>query len=418
MSASDEDMGPNALITYHLHANSQNLLRVDPTTGVITTNTNFDYERIQEFDFFVLAMDQGHPKNSATATVRIYVEDINDEPPKFTQTSYTFGTFENQPKGTVIGPLSATDADSYPYNHFTFSLNSNDTFQINPETGVISTRKILDREQQSGYYLVARVANTMAPYLSSTASVTVYIADRNDNAPRIIFPTEGNDTVEVSARVPTGYILSRVIATDSDLGNNAKLTYSIAKGNEEQIFDIDPNNGAVSVQRDLTGSEIRDNHRILLMVQDMGEPRKSAAAHMLIHVNRTKAFVDWMDKHITLEDDPDSQSGILGYHQKILIILSGVTIVVVVILIMAIIYIKRRQVRGHPEQRDSYKYMSRMAGQQNGTGTEGEKKAVQFDLVQTGYMSTGMSAPLGGTKSKEKQVRHIVGCEAETSSMI
>lgn len=42
----------------------------------------------------------------------ITIEDINDTPPKFDQPAYKFELSENQPSGTVVGRLSASDDDS------------------------------------------------------------------------------------------------------------------------------------------------------------------------------------------------------------------------------------------------------------------------------------------------------------------
>jgi len=73
----------------------------------------------------IAAVDGGHPTaRSSTVTVTLNIVDINDSPPRFTQSSYTFGTYENQPADTEIGRLVAVDADSPPHDRFVFAVVS------------------------------------------------------------------------------------------------------------------------------------------------------------------------------------------------------------------------------------------------------------------------------------------------------
>jgi len=70
-------------------------------------------------------------------------------------------------------------------------------FTVDAHTGRIITHRSLDREHTAMHYLVISAVDASEPLLSSTVNVTVYVADRNDNAPFIEFPSPGNDTLEV-----------------------------------------------------------------------------------------------------------------------------------------------------------------------------------------------------------------------------
>jgi protocadherin delta 1 len=57
-----------------------------PNTGVLSVKANIDYETIKSFTFKVKATDGGGPALVATATVTVYVTDVNDNNPVLSPT--------------------------------------------------------------------------------------------------------------------------------------------------------------------------------------------------------------------------------------------------------------------------------------------------------------------------------------------
>jgi len=153
----------------------------------------------------VAAVDGGHPTpRSSTVTVKLNIVDVNDSPPRFTQPAYTFGTYENQPPDTEIGRLAAVDPDQPPHNRFLFAVVAETppvgAFVVGRRSGRLATARPLDRELTRVHQVVVAVTDVADPRLSSTANVTVFVADRNDNAPVVSFPHPGNNSVEVPTR--------------------------------------------------------------------------------------------------------------------------------------------------------------------------------------------------------------------------
>jgi protocadherin delta 1 len=360
--ATDKDVGPNAQIAYYLHANSNNLFKIGSGSGIVTTNSILDHERITNMEFYILAIDQGDQTFTATATVSLTITDINDEPPTFRQNSYNFGTYENQLPGTKIGTVMARDKDSPPNDKFRFSIRDTTAFSIDSEIGTITTKKLLDREHQAAYYLAVVATDVQPPHLSGTVTVTIYVTDKNDNAPTIDYPNSTNQTIEVSGFAPQGFIVTRVKAHDADQGDHAKLTYSIAKGNEAHLFKIDPDRGIISVATDLS-QVTKDIHNLMIIVQDHGEDFNSAVTSLIIQINRTQAFADNLEMSFintgteSASGVTDAATGRFRSQDVILIILGAITIVLVSILVTAIVCIKKRQ---RHRDRDSYKYMCRI----------------------------------------------------------
>lgn len=74
----------------------------------------FDRPSIEGFDVFFLSLqatDKGEPQMTGTATVRVYPENRNDEPPKFSQDVYTPNVDENAGPKTLVTTVVASDKD-------------------------------------------------------------------------------------------------------------------------------------------------------------------------------------------------------------------------------------------------------------------------------------------------------------------
>ena len=69
-------------------------------------------------------------------------------------------------------------------------------FVVDPETGVIYTRRPLDRETLSHYTLHVRAQNDVISASGESADVTVVfiqVIDVNDHAPEVVYPLPGNE---------------------------------------------------------------------------------------------------------------------------------------------------------------------------------------------------------------------------------
>ncbi|KAK2165148.1 hypothetical protein LSH36_54g05030 [Paralvinella palmiformis] len=287
VSAIDKDGGVNGKVSYHVDESGEKYIQVNTTSGLVSSNGRFDREQIEYFTTLIYAVDGGSPPLTGTSTITVLVDDINDEAPYFTQKTYVFGTFENQIIGTTIGQVAAQDNDTGPRADVVYTLTPDsrgkNIFKIDPETGRISTKKILDREEVDSYVLEIMATNTMYPYYTATATVSIHIADKNDLAPTIVFPSKVNDTVQISAFAARGSSVTKIEAYDADLGKNSELVYQLAKGNDDDLFIVNPASGEVILQQILDGRQRVYN--ILVVVQDQGKPKKAAVANLYIVLN-------------------------------------------------------------------------------------------------------------------------------------
>lgn len=256
VSAVDLDLAENAEVTYSLPEAPRAYFGVDPETGFITAKASLNREEQAHYRFDVYASDSGTPARTGTAIVELIVMDVNDERPTFLSPTYSFGVGENRPPGERVGKISAQDADSHPYEQFSFSLldsgSLSDAFSVDRKSGVVMTTRTLDREEQEAYHLVAVVRDDNSPSLSSTTVVMVSVGDVNDCAPVFVQP-EDDFAVLVSNLAARGHVVTSVKAVDPDVLDNARISYSLEDGEDPGLFAIDRARGLITLTRGFHG---------------------------------------------------------------------------------------------------------------------------------------------------------------------
>lgn len=80
------------------------------------------------------------------------VTDTNDNPPVFTEPTYSFDVSENSSRGSRVGRVEAHDEDQGVNGMVTYTVISdwaNDVFSLNPQSGVFTLTARLDYEEVS-----------------------------------------------------------------------------------------------------------------------------------------------------------------------------------------------------------------------------------------------------------------------------
>lgn len=115
VTATDADSGLNQQLDYRIEGGGQDRFLIDATTGVIrVANITIDREERDAYRLTVVAVDQGTPALSGTATVSIIIDDINDCRPEFINPIQTVSVPESAPPGTVVAEVTAIDRDLHP----------------------------------------------------------------------------------------------------------------------------------------------------------------------------------------------------------------------------------------------------------------------------------------------------------------
>ncbi|XP_068569067.1 cadherin-5 [Cebidichthys violaceus] len=219
-------------------------------------NTIFTVD--QKGDLFVTRSLDREEKNAYHLTARMYdgnnkliedsgdfvvqVTDINDNTPVFPG-AYNGSITERSTIGTKVVEVRATDADdpTTANGELRYSLTPHgdfSAFEIDSITGVISCKiNSLDRETKSQYVVVVKAQDMrgMASGSTSTTSVTITIADTNDNIASFTRKT-------YELQVPEDHKLNEKIGTleleDRDQIQNKEPIFSIPTENSK-VFSIE-----------------------------------------------------------------------------------------------------------------------------------------------------------------------------------
>ncbi|CAH2299973.1 protocadherin-7, partial [Pelobates cultripes] len=344
--ASDADSGKNAEIAYSLDPSMAGIFSIHPDTGDITVNIILDREQTDRYEFKVVAVDKGIPVLQGTATVVVQVADKNDNDPKFMQDVFNFYVKENLQPNSPVGMVTVMDADKGRNAEMSLFIEEDgDIFSIENDTGTIYSTRSFDREYQSLYIFKVKAVDGGDPPKSATATVSLFVMDENDNAPTVSLPLNSSYTLlPPSSSVRT--IVTTVVATDTDTGVNSELNYSIVGGNPFKLFEINPTSGVVSLVGKLASNHY-GLHRLVVGVNDSGQPSQSTTALVHVFVNETVSNASVVDSQISRSLHTPLSQNIAGdpsyemSKQRLSIVIGVVAGIMTVILIILVVVMAR-----------------------------------------------------------------------------
>ncbi|PKK21808.1 FAT atypical cadherin 2 [Columba livia] len=236
------------LIYNIVEEDSLKLFSTDFKTGVLTVTGQLDYELETKHTFTVKATDTALGSFSE-ARVEVEVEDVNDNPPVFSQMIYTASVSESLPAQTPVVQLFASDKDSGRNKAVSYQIlddgsDATKFFNIDGSTGQITTAQALDYERNQQFRMKVRATDHGMPPLSSDALVIVDVTDINDNPPEF---SQLQYEAKVSEMATCGHIVIKVQALDPDSGDTTRLEYVILSGNDNRHFTINSTSGIISM---------------------------------------------------------------------------------------------------------------------------------------------------------------------------
>ncbi|CAJ1065106.1 protocadherin-16-like [Xyrichtys novacula] len=278
--ARDVDEGENGRVTYSIQSgNTEGTFNLNPNTGSLSIFKPLDREIQDVFNLTIVAEDHGIPSHSTSQLLCVHVIDVNDEVPWFEESQYEAQILENQPPGTSVLTVFASDLDQGTNGQVTYGGISQEGFTVEPVTGVITTTKSLDRELQEYYSVTVYAKDGGLPPNYAKTTVRIRVLDENDNAPyfgRLYYSIEVPENLEA---LP----LFTLRATDKDAGDSGEISYKITAGDPSRDFSLDRQSGVLSTSRPLD-REKKASYRLTVTAQDQGQPPLSSTTTVEVTV--------------------------------------------------------------------------------------------------------------------------------------
>ncbi|NXP77216.1 PCDBH protein, partial [Ramphastos sulfuratus] len=357
ISATDADAGTNALIIYGFGDMSAKVLQkflVNAESGIITLQEALDFEDTRSYRLLVEARDGGGLV--AHCKVEVEVMDVNDNAPEVILTSVSSPVTEDAPIGTVVAlvkvrdrdsgengqvrcelsgdsPLSlnnaagapvlrvlARDADAGANGRVTYWLEGSSAgaqpppVSVESRSGALYAQYSFDYEQCREFAVAVRAQDGGVPTRSSTATVRIFVLDRNDNAPRVLWPTAAAAGAEtppfevVPRSAEVGYLVAKVVAVDADAGRNAWLSYELLQAPEPALFLLGLHSGEVRTARAVSERDAA-KQRLVALVKDHGQPALSATAtlHVVLAESLQEALPELSERPPAVDSPAELQ---------------------------------------------------------------------------------------------------------------
>jgi len=279
--------------TYRFNENLEEFV-LNSTSGEIRTKKLIDRESLvtDHFDVVILSSQPTYP-----IEVRIFIKDINDCAPTFPEPEVAVSFPESAISGTRVFLDTAEDKDSAPNGvHTDYKIvegNEDGHFRLvvttNPSGEApflhLETTARLDRETRPFYRLNISAQDGGSPPKLGYLIVNVSINDVNDFQP--VF-AQSQYYVSLNESVPVGTQVLQVLATDNDIGVNAKISYYLSETEEQ--FSIDSETGIITTAQALdcpkncqSGQKSCPKSCVFtVFARDHGTPRQDGRAYVTV----------------------------------------------------------------------------------------------------------------------------------------
>ncbi|XP_046575451.1 protein dachsous-like [Haliotis rubra] len=306
VGASDSD-GPNRLTLSLPDRESFDTVQIGGSAGNgtiilarITLNTFLNRELDQTKVFRIVASDG---QNLVTSTVTIVIEDVNDNPPTFTSSSYSSTVSKSVDVGTPVLTVSATDPDQQNNGTVQYSVQSSTVpgyFSVDQNTGVISVVNSLS-SLADGQMVTLRVeARDKGVPLSLNASVLVRIVIQSSpvTVANNVAPTFSQQDISFTVRENNinGTFIGTVQATDLD--GPQGLTMRVAGDTAS--------NGASLVRTLTTGQVVNNYYTFYLLINTVFDRERDPVNNTVLLIASDGAAETTATAMITVEDLNDN----------------------------------------------------------------------------------------------------------------
>ncbi|XP_068443118.1 protocadherin alpha-3-like isoform X8 [Clinocottus analis] len=279
-AARDPDSGVFSVQHYKLSDNDHFRLEVkdkgeDGKIPILVIKKPLDRETAGIHSLLLTALDGGKPPKSGEMNILVNVLDVNDNTPVFSKDVYSVMLDENALIGTTVIQVNATDLDDGSNGDvvysFTNSMNQRllKLFDINPLTGEIVVKGLIDYEERDKYEIEIRASDKGFAPLTTEKSVIIKIVDVNDNAP-VIEVTSFSNSIPEDSR--PGTTVALISVNDLDSGLNGKVICSLVNNVPFALSPSLQDNMYSLVTKSPLDREKQSHYDVTITAKDAGQP--------------------------------------------------------------------------------------------------------------------------------------------------
>ncbi|XP_074096384.1 cadherin-AgCad1-like isoform X3 [Cotesia typhae] len=222
--------------------------------GYVSISRRIDYEALDVIFLTVVVTDLNtvHNANSTLALLTIYIIDINDNTPIFNNIE-PMSVSENQLYDTVIGAITAVDADGPLFNRIFYSIEpvnntEHDLIRINNKTGVIRVGKDKAIDAENYEYLHYNISASDGDNVNTT-KIYIYVIDMNDEEPYLL-NNQLSSIIHIPEKSPNRMKIVTLIAKDDDRTypyNNVSYLVNTNHSDSLQYFKLGKFDGLLQI---------------------------------------------------------------------------------------------------------------------------------------------------------------------------
>ncbi|XP_071534605.1 putative neural-cadherin 2 isoform X2 [Panulirus ornatus] len=313
-TAHDIDGGGESRVNYTISPASDpgGQFSVERAGGGVSLAAGLDREAARTHTVLVLAVDDGLPPRTATATLTVNVTDVNDNPPFLSEPRQVQVVENSSPQ--VVAEVKLGDPDDWRQGHgppFTIKLDPRAPPHIKAAiqvkfdkkgdegrgVGVVSTTVALDREERRALLVPLVVGDDGSPPLSTTVTLTLHVADLNDNP---MAPAAKVITLHTVQPQTTVVPLGRVYVKDPDDWDAASKTY--AWRHQHPNFTLNTTTGDLAVRP----GTMDGRYELGFTVSDASQGQSGVTANVTIDIKSLSRNDVISATPLTLAADPYS----------------------------------------------------------------------------------------------------------------
>lgn len=282
IKATDPDNTDAEKLEYSILSGNEDMnFVIDSKSGIISIS---HVRKTALKPFYVLNVSVSDGVFRSSAQVHVSIISSNLHSPAFGRSQYEVELSENSSVQTLVTELKAVDEDKGIYGQVTYHILNDfakDNFYFN-EKGQLFTAEKLDRESPTNKVIPVSVMAKDAGGKVGFCVVNIILTDSNDNDPKF---RASEYKLSVASDVPRGTDIVRVLASDSDEGANADISYSIEAKSEsvEENFKINQYSGIITTKESLVGLE-DEIFTFFVKASDGGSPQRESVVPVVIQI--------------------------------------------------------------------------------------------------------------------------------------